>query len=238
MSVRAFAARPEPGAPAILDPDESHYLRRVRRLADGAALELIDDDGGLWSASIGGGDARQTVVHVHARLPVAAPARELVLLLGLPDPSAALELLPAVIELGVAAVVWVRCARSQTGPPGPARLARSVRAAQRQCGRPRPPELRGPLGFAEALDERTDLPGFFAWEARRGQPDPPLRLAAGARLAVGPEGGFTDDEAGALTRAGFAPIALGPYTLRTPTAAVVGLARLLFAPSAAQGLPA
>ena len=46
MSIRVFAARPEAGATAILDPDESHYLRRVRRVADGASLELIDDQGG------------------------------------------------------------------------------------------------------------------------------------------------------------------------------------------------
>jgi 16S rRNA (uracil1498-N3)-methyltransferase len=231
VSVRVFAARPEPGAPAILDDHESHYLRRVRRLADGAAVELIDPDGGLWSATVAGGDARRTVLQVHAALPVAAPARELVLLVGLPEPGAALELLPAVVELGVAAVVWVRCARSQTGAPGAARQDRVIHAAQRQCGSPRPPVILGPLGLADALGQRTDLPGYFAWEARRGTADPALAVGAGARLCVGPEGGFTGDEVGALGRAGFAPIALGPYTLRTPTAAVVGLARLLFAPA-------
>lgn len=230
MSVRVFAARPTPGAPAILDETESHYLRRVRRLTDGAALELIDDDGGLWSATIAGGDARRSTLHVHAPIPVAAPARELVLLLGLPDPAAVFELLPGVIELGVAAIVWLRCARSQSGPPGEARVQRVVRAAQRQCGRPRPPIFLGPLGLADALAVRTDLRGFFAWEARRGA-DPDDPPPAGARLCVGPEGGFTEAEAEALTRAEFTPLGLGPYTLRTPTAALVGLARLLFAPS-------
>jgi 16S rRNA (uracil1498-N3)-methyltransferase len=232
VSARVFAGPPAPGAPVVLDADESHYLRRVRRLSDGDPVELIDDAGELWSATVAGGDARRSRLVVHARLPAPAPARELVLLLGLPDPAAALELLPAVVELGVAAVAWVRLARSQAGPPGDARLARVVRAAQRQCGRPRPPAFHGPTDLAGALELRTDLPGFFAWEAHRGQPDPdpaPLR-APGARLCVGPEGGFTDAEAEALARAGFTPLGLGPYTLRTPTAAVVGLARLLFAP--------
>lgn len=230
MSARVFAARPVPGAPTILGDSESHYLRRVRRLADGAAVELIDDDGGLWSATLAGGDARSSELQVHAPIPVYAPARELVLLLGLPDPAATLELLPGIIELGVAAVVWVRCARSQSSPPGDARVQRVVRAAQRQCGRPRPPAFVGPLALADALATRTDLRGFFAWEARRGAADDPLPAAAGARLCVGPEGGFTEAEADALTRAEFTALSLGPYTLRTGTAALVGLARLLFAP--------
>lgn len=230
MSARAFAGHVDAGAPTILDEAESHYLRRVRRLADGATLELIDAAGDLWSATLVGGDARRSELQVHARLSVAAPARELVLLLGTPDPAAALELLPGVVELGVTSVAWVRCARSQSGPPGDARVDRVVRAAQRQCGRPRPPAFLGPMPLAAALEHRTDLRGYFAWEARRGAaPDQPV--PAGARLCVGPEGGFTDDEADALTRAGFVPLGLGPFTLRTPTAALVGLARLLFAPA-------
>ena len=234
MTARVFAAPPTPGARTVLDDTESHYLRRVRRLADGAALELIDDAGELWSATLVGGDARRSELQVHARLPAIAPARELVLLLGLPDPAATLELLPGIVELGVAAVVWVRCARSQSGPPGDARVQRVVRAAQRQCGRPRPPAFLGPLGLAEAAAVRTDLRGFFAWEAHRGHDpagEPGAAFAGGARLCVGPEGGFTEAEAEALTRAGCTPLGLGPYTLRTPTAALVGLARLLFAPS-------
>ncbi len=228
MSMRVFAARPEPGAPAILDPDESHYLRRVRRAADGAALELIDDQGGLWRATVLGGDARRSELRLDAEIPVPAPARELVLLLGLHEAAATLDLLPGLVELGVAAIAWVRCARSQHGPPSAARLDRVLRAAQRQCGRPRPPALLGPLTLAEAAALRPDLPGHFAWEQRRGERDD-LALVGGARLLIGPEGGLTSDEAETLKAAAFVPLALGPYTQRSGTAALVGLARLMFA---------
>lgn len=229
MSIRVFAARPEPGAPAILDPDESHYLRRVRRVADGAALELIDDHGGLWRATVLGGDARRSELRLDAPVPVPAPARELVLLLGLPEPAAVLDLLPGLVELGVAAIAWVRCARSQSGPPGAARVERVLRAAQRQCGRPRAPALLGPVPLAAAAAVRPELPGHFAWERRRGERDD-LALAGGARLLVGPEGGLTAEEAELLLGVDFVPLALGPYTLRSGTAALVGLARLMFAP--------
>ncbi len=236
MSVRVFASRPADGAPATLDPEESHYLRRVRRLGDGAPVEVIDDHGDLWRASVLGGDAKRSEVALLERLVVPPPARELVLLLGLPEPAAALDLLPAVIELGVAAIVWVRCERSQSGPPGPARVERVVRAAMRQCGRPAPPQLLGSFDLPTALAVRDDLPGTFAWEQRRGQQDD-IALATGARLLVGPEGGLCEHEAQRLTGAGWTPLGLGPHTLRTGTAAVAGLARLMFAPSRASQAP-
>lgn len=228
MSLRVFAPRPPAGEPAVLGADESHYLRRVRRAPDGAALELIDDHGDLWRAQVRSGDARRSEVDLLERRDVPAPARELVLLLGLPDPAAVLELLPGVIEIGVAAIAWVRCARSQSGPPGATRLERVVRAAQRQCGRPRAPIFLGEHELAAVPQLRPDLPGFFAWEQRRGLADD-LALTGGARLLIGPEGGLRPDEADALTTAGLHPLGLGPHTLRTGTAALVGLARLMFA---------
>ena len=237
MSLRVFAPLPEAGAPAVLDAEESHYLCRVRRVGDGAAVELIDD--GLWRATVRGGDVRRTELTLHGRVAVPTPARELVLLLGLPEPAAVLELLPGVIELGVAAIAWVRCERSQAGPPGPARVERVIRAAQRQCGRPAPPLLLGSFDLAAALAVRGELPGFFGHvEARVDDPAPDPAHGStpsagpapgsGARLLVGPEGGFSAPEVAAAIAAGFTPLGLGPHVLRTGTAAVVGLARLMF----------
>jgi 16S rRNA (uracil1498-N3)-methyltransferase len=233
VSLRVFAPLPESGAPAVLDAEESHYLRRVRRVGDGAAVELIDDRGGLWRATVRGGDVRRTELTLHERVVVPAPARELVLLLGLPEPAAVLELLPGVVELGVAAVAWVRCERSQSGPPGPARVERVLRAAQRQCGRPNPPQLLGSFDLAAAVAVRGDLPGFFGHvEASVDDPAPGAAsgsgAVSGARLLVGPEGGFSAPEVAAAIAAGFVPLGLGPHVLRTGTAALVGLARLMF----------
>lgn len=230
MSLRVFIARPADGDRAALDPDESHYLRRVRRAGDGARVEAIDDQGWVWLAEVVGGDARRSELRLLQPRPVASPARELVLLLGMPEPAATLDLLPALCELGVAEVVLVECARSQGAAPGAGRVQRVLRAAQRQCGRPTPPRISGPLGLPEALAHRADLPGYFAWEELRAQTsERQAGPTSGARLCVGPEGGFTAAEAATLAGAGFTPLGLGPYTLRTETAAVVGLARLMFA---------
>jgi 16S rRNA (uracil1498-N3)-methyltransferase len=229
MSTRVFIGAPADPSRVQLDAGESHYLRRVRRLGDGARVEAIDDRGGMWLAEVIGGDARGSTLRLLAERPAPAPARELVVLLGMPEPSAVLDLLPGLCELGVAEVVLVRCARSQGAAPGSERIARVLRAAQRQCGRARPPAISGPVDLRGAAAHRPDLPGFFAWEELRATSSDPPVVAGGARLCVGPEGGFAPEEADALLAAGFRALSLGPYTLRTTTAALVGAARLLFA---------
>jgi len=45
-------------------------------------------------------------------------------------------------------------------------------------------------------------------------------------LLIGPEGGFTPEEALMAKQAGFAPLLLGPRVLRTETAALAGITAL------------
>jgi 16S rRNA (uracil1498-N3)-methyltransferase len=45
-------------------------------------------------------------------------------------------------------------------------------------------------------------------------------------LIIGPEGGFSTDEANVAQQMGFAPVLLGPRVLRTETAAIAGISAL------------
>src|SRR5690606_17625147 len=105
------------------------------------------------------------------------------------------------------------------------RWQRLVQAATGQCDRAHVPEVHGVEPLAQFV-QRTDLPDE-RYVAVPGAP--PLAAAAGnaAVLAVGPEGGFTDEEVALAIAHGFRPKSLGPLTLRTETAALVGAARLL-----------
>ena len=55
------------------------------------------------------------------------------------------------------------------------------------------------------------------------------------RLAIGPEGGWTDDEIAAARGSGFAEASLGENILRTETAVIAALAILRFALSDRRG---
>ena len=239
MSVRAFLpahAQVELGANVELDDEESRYLLKVRRLRPGDAVELLDGVARAWTGRLAGAGRRAEVV---VEAPVVAPeppAR--VVLLGLPDAPATLEALTGASELGATRVVLVRCARSQGRTPPSDRVTRVLRAAQRQCGRPRPLEVVGlerPLELRDALALDAELPGWFAWEALRdGEAEhaaqdrggPPV-AEAGLRLLVGPEGGLTASEVEAIRAVGFRAVGLGPWVLRTPTAVIALLARFV-----------
>jgi 16S rRNA (uracil1498-N3)-methyltransferase len=51
----------------------------------------------------------------------------------------------------------------------------------------------------------------------------PPNLDAAVEIAIGPEGGFADDELDAFRLAGFMRVQLGPRILRTETAAIAAL---------------
>lgn len=208
----------------VIDGEELHYLQHVRRARVGAKLEVLDGRGGAARAVLLATSSRaatvrivETIEAVHVDAPV--------LWLGLPDATACLAAITAACELGCTTIHLVRCARSPRELPGPARIDRVIRAALRQCGMPRPPQIVGPTTLPEILAAGTPPRGVFAWE-RHAMPSLPPPDGTPALLLVGPEGGFTDEEAAACTAGGLHPVSLGPWTLRTPTAVTAGLARL------------
>jgi 16S rRNA (uracil1498-N3)-methyltransferase len=232
MSVRVFHGPGDslqPGARIELDREESHYLLRVRRARAGDAIEVLDGVGGRWHARVqppptSGSGPASVVLDAAVALP--APAREVVLLLALPDPKATLEALAAACAGGASAVVFVGTEHAHASLPGSDRIDRIMRATMRQCGRPAPPGLRGPIPLARALEERAELPGVVAEPGADGGD---LHPGHGVRFLVGPEGGLSSDELRRSRAAGFSPLSLGPWTLRTETAVTAGLARLVTA---------
>jgi 16S rRNA (uracil1498-N3)-methyltransferase len=111
------------------------------------------------------------------------------------------------------------------------RWRKIVRESSQQSRRARVPEVREPVRLAAALAE----PGYFLDEAG----GPPLaavlaQARAGAngnrvRLAIGPEGGWTDAERTLARQAGWTPVWLGPTILRAETAVVAATAIVMSA---------
>ena len=77
--------------------------------------------------------------------------------------------------------------------------------------------MKVPFGVPSALATRLVLEPGPPGDAT------PQQLAA-AELAVGPEGGFAEEELDAFRLAGFSRLTLGPRILRTETAAIAALA--------------
>ncbi|MCH9685197.1 MAG: 16S rRNA (uracil(1498)-N(3))-methyltransferase [Deltaproteobacteria bacterium] len=227
MSPRVFhpPATWHAGQRLSLEPEESHYLTRVRRVVVGAPVEVLDGHGEHWDATLVETTGRAAVVELLSARAV-VPVMPLALVLIVPEPRATLEALTHASELGATAVDLVAGDHSPGGLPSQARIHRTLRAAQRQCGRPMAPDVRGPVSLAEAIEERG--PGGFVASVQARNETTPIVVDSerGAWLLVGPEGGLSEAERDHATAAGLQPVGLAPWILRTPTAVAAGLARL------------
>lgn len=137
--------------------------------------------------------------------------------------------------LGVRGIIWLSTERTVVDVAGReaskrARWHQIAAEAARQCGRPDVPELLGPLSLQDASSRWQDACRVvLAPDATAGLPKV---LAHWSRalpllLAIGPEGGFTDAELGALATLGFNGARLGAFVLRMETAAVAALGAVI-----------
>jgi len=133
-------------------------------------------------------------------------------------------------EIGVASVTPVLTRRGVVRPGSANKLERwerLARAAAKQCGRSRVPEVRVPEAFGQtltALANRCDLV-LMAEIASDAGTD--LRVCLDGRapdqigLLIGPEGGFAPEEIERAQAAGVLLFTWGARVLRADTAAVV-----------------
>ena len=139
-------------------------------------------------------------------------------------------LIEKVTEIGVASVTPVLTRRGVTRPGSankPARWERLARAAAKQCGRSRVPQVRAPEGFDDALAALAGRCGLVLMAEVASNADGDLRSCLDGHtpdqlgLLIGPEGGFAPEEIERAEAAGVRLFAWGARVLRADTAAVV-----------------
>ncbi len=226
-SIRLFVTPVlEAGAEVAATSGQAHYLAHVMRRAVGTPVVLFNGRDGEWQARIAAlrGD-RATFVAEH-RLRPQQPEPDIWLAFAPLKRDATDLVVQKATELGVAALLPVATARTNTGRINPDRLAAIATEAAEQCERMTIPPIR----------DLVDLPTLLRhWAADRRLlvameriEAPRAAFAPGpAGLLVGPEGGFTERELDALRAHPFVvPASLGPLILRAETAVIVGLALL------------
>lgn len=212
---------------------DAHKIVRVLRLRAGDTIEVIDSAGTLFPATIAtAGPTVTALLGTPAALP-SADALRVDVAQAVPKGNKMDFVVEKATELGAGAILPFRSERT-IGEAGDAKLRRWRRlaaAAAAQCGRLEVPAIAPSAeSFGAVLGAFGDYDAIaFAWELAERVPlrERLPRLLNGARRAlivVGPEGGFTHEEAGAAVAAGAEALWLGPRILRTETAALVLLA--------------
>jgi 16S rRNA (uracil1498-N3)-methyltransferase len=228
MSQRFFSEKPI-GADAVgqmvsLTGSEAHHLAHVMRAKAGQTVELFDGSGAEFRAEVRRVGKLQIELvildrrEVDRELPLAVT-----LVVALPKGDRQRWLVEKATELGVTRLVPLVTARGVAQPVERAlhRLRQTVIEASKQCGRNRLMEITPAARWSDyVVQAPTSACRLF------GHPQSDLWL--GERLeakniiaAVGPEGGWTDEEIALALKHGWRPVNLGPRTLRVETAAVL-----------------
>jgi 16S rRNA (uracil1498-N3)-methyltransferase len=229
-SPRFFCPPPLPSnSDYALPPAAAHHASRVLRLRIGDAVQIFDGLGNALDASLIAINGKQVLIgNLHAW--TAQPESSLPIILA--QAMCSSEKMDWVVqkatELGVTEIIPVQTQRSvakltDTRAEKRTEHWRNVAiAACEQSGQNRLPTLNAPFDFNLWLADIGSASGTKyillpdGAHSLQNQPEPQGRVI----LLVGPEGGFTVDEALIAQQAGFVPILLGPRVLRTETAAL------------------
>jgi len=225
MTRRYFAPElPTGGGHVTLSSEESQHAIRVMRVAVGDRVTLFDGDGSEAFAEVF--ELGRNQCHVRADPPQSVnrePRCQIHLAIAFPKPDRARELIERLTELGVHTVTPLVANRTQRPPSDSLldKLRRGVIEASKQCERNQRMEIRSPTAATEFFTEPSDGARWIAHACDDATPIADVIRPDHVTAAVGPEGGWTEEEVAAATGNGFLPIHLGKRIYRIETAATV-----------------
>ena len=211
-----------PGSSFCLDPREEAHLFRILRARPGETVAVMDGHGTTGTAVV----EPDRQLRLESRQTVPPPARRLHLYFAPPKKQKLDVLLKQAVELGVYELVPVLCERSVVQPGEKSVAGRWMDllfVACKQSGNPFLPAVANPMPFEVALARARETCGMLVVGSNRTGVFPDPGATADVAFFVGPEGGFTDAETGAMSAVGAVPLRIGDWTLRVETAAVAGL---------------
>ncbi|MCI4661071.1 MAG: 16S rRNA (uracil(1498)-N(3))-methyltransferase [Neomegalonema sp.] len=209
----------------MLERDAANYLFNVMRLGIGAQVALFNSTDGEWRAIVLKAGKRAGELRLLEPLRPASPPPDLWLLFA-PLKKARMDfVIEKAVELGVRQIHPVLTRYTQSERLRLDRMqAQAVEAAE-QCGMVYVPRIVEPVALAKLLADWEEARRLYFCDERGGAP---LLSAcakpAPAAILIGPEGGFSTEEAQALyEHPACAPVSLGPRILRAETAVVAAL---------------
>lgn len=228
---------------AAIEGDTAHHLGRVLRAQPGQLYELSDGNK-VFLGRIETVTRDRIDFALEEEIPAYQPAVETTLLLSIVKFDAFEWALEKATELGVSVIVPLAAARSERALLAAAdkrseRWKKIVAEASQQSRRVRMPELRAVIRPAQAFGEagvgaaaalvKVMLSERIGAASLRSVLTHSLAAPEGVVLAIGPEGGWTEEEFETAQAAEFQEASLGRLILRTETAVIAALASLNYA---------
>lgn len=238
LALRRFFFEPssKDGSYIALSKEEGRHIKGVLRLENGTMIELLDGSGFIYEAELVYGE-QGVGANIHAKRKEEenqGPAFWLgqAVLKGKKTD----DVLPQITELGVDTFAPFESSRCQ----GRLTAARAIKkkdrwerivdAACKQCLRPTRMTVEPVTDFKDLI-QTIGMPGnnelrIFFWEEERDLLLRDVTWQKGCevvRVLLGPEGGFTEDEAKLVQEYGWQSVSLGRRVLKADTATVAAV---------------
>lgn len=215
---------------------DAHKIEHVLRLKSGDRIEVVDSAGTLFDAQL---DIEAAVVATlsNPRTGDTESRIRIDVAQGIPKGQKMDFVVEKLTELGASSILPFESERSVARDVGAGKVERWQRLAKSaaaQSGRSAIPTVEIPMPFEQIVERFADYGVvLFPWEVAQRIPLRDVLPAlvspvASILVVVGPEGGFSHDEADRAAAAGAHLISLGPRILRTETAALAMLAILAY----------
>lgn len=224
-----------------LPASEAAHLTHVLRLKAGATIQVFDGQGHEFIGAIVTTDRTGTVIETLQPFdPVPEPGVAITLAQTILKGRKFDSVVRDAVMLGVSAIQPLITSHTDVpavavrGDPARQRWENIAVASAKQSGRAVVPVIETPMSFDRLLSESHDGLRLMLVEPSTGQPSDRVELLTTrprpqrAMLAIGPEGGWSEDELHQASTEGWEALTLGSRTLRADAAPVVAVAVLLY----------
>lgn len=220
-----------------LQGDTARQIHTVLRMQPGDEIVVLDNSGMEWGVvlTLVGKELAQGQIISHQPAP-GEPGLQLTLYQGTLKGQKFEWVLQKGTELGVSRFTPTICQRSIVRDKSTllkkyGRWQQIIKEAAEQCGRGKLPQLAQPLTLVEALNQaHTSDVRLMPWEeaGETTLKEVLNKKANNIALFIGPEGGFSTEEARLAQQAGIKLVTLGKRILRAETAGLAACAAIMF----------
>ena len=244
---RFFVSPEDIGQDLIImnNPDDLHHMAKVLRLKEGDEVDISDGAQWEYRARIESAGREEATLRILDKQAFAAePSVRVTLFQGIPKAGKMETIVQKCVELDVHRIVPVFMDRTVVVDRGKfgkkiERWNKVSAEAVKQCRRGIIPEVTDAVRMEEMLADQDLFGGFdmvlLAYENEKGttikdalqdacSDAPPQDVA----VFIGPEGGFSGEEAATISARGGVPVSLGKTILRTETAGMAALAMIMY----------
>ncbi|MDR0540739.1 MAG: 16S rRNA (uracil(1498)-N(3))-methyltransferase [Dysgonamonadaceae bacterium] len=208
-----------------LPEQESQHCVKVLRKQAGDEIDVTDGKGYFYKALIIDANPKRCQLRIEEAVAAGSsqPVRIEIAVAPTKNADRMEWLAEKATETGIDALAFLKTRYSERKELNTDRIRKILIAAMKQSEKAILPELREMIPFEQYLKQPFDgqkfiphcRPGekpFFSRSCRKGE---------NARILIGPEGDFSEEEVALALSQGYQPVSLGDTRLRTETAALI-----------------